>query len=158
MGMVPEQKLKKIYDSAHEASPVSLSHCNHTSKPFSAWCVVQDWPVVLLFLFFAVLRTENTIENDGEARLRWFCEVWVKQSPRGQDGPYKENPFHALLRDHKIFLVFIQGPSPLAGDPSRMWKRIWRFQVGHPASFFVSKIHKLVIFLWKTKFLVFCLL
>ena len=38
----------------------------------------------------------------------------------GWMGPYKENPIHPLLRDHKISLLLVQGLFPLAGDPSNM--------------------------------------
>ena len=42
-----------------------------------------------------------------------------EEAPKGWMGPHKENPIHPLLRDHKILLLLVQGPSPLAGEPSK---------------------------------------
>ena len=42
------------------------------------------------------------------------------ETVRGVDGLCKKNPIHPLLRDHKIFLILVQEPSPLAGDPPNM--------------------------------------
>ena len=56
----------------------------------------------------------------GDARLCAGFVRYERGSPKKVDGPYKENAIHPLLRDHKIFLILVQGPSPLAGDPSNM--------------------------------------
>ena len=56
----------------------------------------------------------------GDARLCAGFVRYERESPKKVDGPYKENPFHALLRDHKISLLLVQGLFPLAGDPSNM--------------------------------------
>ena len=53
------------------------------------------------------------------------------------------------VRDHKIFLFLVQGPSPLAEDPSNMWKMIWRCKTGQGTPYKWSYIRQ------KTKNLIF---
>ena len=116
MGMVPEQKVREFYDRARGASPVPLSPCNHTSKPFSAWCVVQDWPFVFLFLFlqFPGLKTqEKTMGKQGCTDFVRYSSSKAQGAKMAHTRKISSTRFCAIIN----FLGFCSGTIPFGRGP-----------------------------------------